>query len=536
MDAAQQYEDVPYPDFVHPRTNPDSIAAMARLHGVETAPPAHSRILELGCGQGGNLISLAVLYPDSHCVGIDLSAGHIASGKSNTAKLGLKNIRLHAGDLTKFPAGFPADIAKPSGENRFDYILVHGVYSWVPEQVRKEILRICRDHLSDSGIAFISYNTYPGWHAKGMVREILRHHASVSSQSRPSLQSITDGKQFLEEVANSVPETTSYGKMLREELRSISQSHEAYLFHEQFETINEPRYFHQFVDEVSEMDLQYVCESSLTFVPSQTEAMKQRISTMGALQREQYLDYVCNRTFRQSLLRRNGKGEKATDNTELSGINQLWFSTDSKCQNSDNQPYTAADLANPETELRVVNNRGTNVTIKTPTTQAALLHLASVRPAAVSFQSLWDHASRQRNAGADEESARANFGGELIQLIRFEMVRLHSDELPLVTTVSSQPQTSVLARRQAESGSTITSLRHMNVRVDEATRQLIMLCDGTNDRQQIVAGMVRFIIRDGVGLKHQGREITDPNQITELVREKIEPNLRNLGVMGLLVR
>ena len=165
------YDNVLYPSYTHPQTHPDRLATLATLFGLRPAPVATSRMLELACGQGGNLIPLAVSYPDSHCVGVDLSQRQIDSGQAVIEALGLTNIDLRPQSILDFPVD--------SGP--FDYIIAHGVYSWVPEPVRDKILQICRDHLAPQGVAIVSYNTFPGWHQRRMIRDMMLFHETLTS-------------------------------------------------------------------------------------------------------------------------------------------------------------------------------------------------------------------------------------------------------------------------------------------------------------------------------------------------------------------
>jgi len=533
MADVHAYDAVPYPDFVHPRTDPDSIASMARLHGFIAADPRNSRILELGCGQGGNLISLASMYPESRCVGIDLSAGHIASGKSTIDRLGLTNIRLRAGDV----CNFPFDDLDVEGESTFDFILVHGVYSWVPEEVRRHLLRIARNHLSPRGVAFFSYNTYPGWHSKGLVRDMVRYdaenHPEIDGASRAQsspLDAIAEAKRFLADVAQSVPDSTGYGQMLRDEFRSILQSDEGYLFHEQFEAVNQPRYFHEFIDEIHATELRYVCESGLTFLPTQTEAMRRRLAALPMLRREQIIDYLGNRSFRQSLLCRADGDATPAEDPDAAAIESLWMSTEATCVSSP--------------DFRVTNPDGASATLGNRFTQAAMRYLESVHPASVSWEELWKVAGAALDESGPGEAAPSDSSAdqagvvlqaELLQLAHVSMVRFHTGRLPLVSQVSTRPMASPLARWQSGAGEVVTSRRHTAVRLDAPTRHLITLCDGENDHAAITAAMIEFVSRDGVSLQHDGQPVTDPSCVMQLVQEKIGPNLVNLAKMGFLV-
>ena len=145
------------------QTHPDRLATVARLFGLAAAAPGACRVLELGCGDGGNLIPMALQLPRSEFTGIDLAGDAIHEGHVVVSALGLQNITLRQLDLME---------AGPDlGE--FDYIIAHGLYSWVPSEVRERLLRICRVNLAPSGVAYVSYNTYPGFHRREMFREMM---------------------------------------------------------------------------------------------------------------------------------------------------------------------------------------------------------------------------------------------------------------------------------------------------------------------------------------------------------------------------
>ncbi len=528
MNSPESYETVPYPDFVHPRTNPDSIAAMAQLFGAVPPSPHREqcRVLELGCGQGGNLISLASLFPDSQFSGDDLSPGHMAAGQATIAQLGFKNIQLRQGDLSEFPG----DAMGSSRDLTYDYILVHGVYSWVPESVRQHVLRICDDHLSPHGVALISYNTLPGWHAKGMVRELIQFHAA--NHPGEPLQMIREAKRFVADLAESVPESSGYGKLLREQFQGLCQSDESYLFHEQFEAVNEPRYFSQFINEISTASLRFICESSFAFVPSQSPGIQRRLIAMPMVEREQTIDFLCNRTFRQSLICRADSSAPIGESPDSDSITDLFLSTEVSCFDEAGQPLPNTP---PDSEMRITNPDGASATLRSATTKAAILHLSQIRPTSKSFSQIWQHVLTTIPNCEDSNATRTLLREELMQLAQVSMVRFATGPLPLTHIVSAQPKSSPLARWQAARGPVVTSQLHQAIRLDAATREMISLCDGFNDHDAIIDGMLRFVSRDGVSLQHEGAAVTDPDLLRSLVAEKVPANLRNLAEMGFLM-
>src|SRR5262245_39050357 len=152
-DDPYSYDEVPYASHPFAQTHPDRLATIATLFGMRPQAVEQCRVLELGCAAGGNLIPMAVTYPESHFVGVDLSGREIAEGQRAIETLRLKNIQLAQRDIR--------DLGDELG--RFDYVICHGVYSWVSADVRDKILDLCARLLAPQGVAYVSYNTYPGW-------------------------------------------------------------------------------------------------------------------------------------------------------------------------------------------------------------------------------------------------------------------------------------------------------------------------------------------------------------------------------------
>jgi len=173
------YNEVPYPSYTFPQASPDRLATMAAVHGLKAAPPAKCRVLELGCGNGANLMSLAYLFTDSEFVGIDLSPVHINDAQSSSTSLKLANTKFLQMDLMEFDA---------ERFGRFDYIIAHGLYSWVPQVVRERILSIYCTALEPNGIGYISYNTYPGCHVRRIISDIMKFHTAGESDPRSMVE------------------------------------------------------------------------------------------------------------------------------------------------------------------------------------------------------------------------------------------------------------------------------------------------------------------------------------------------------------
>lgn len=163
------YDEVPYESYPYSMSHPYHLMTIGILFGMNPPLPEKARILELGCAAGGNLIPHAVNYPEAKLVGVDFSKVQIAEANATKEGLGLKNIDFHCCSITDIDDSF----------GKFDYIICHGVISWVPEEVRKKIFEVCDKNLTENGIAYVSYNTLPGWNMIRTIRDMMLYHANT---------------------------------------------------------------------------------------------------------------------------------------------------------------------------------------------------------------------------------------------------------------------------------------------------------------------------------------------------------------------
>ena len=283
------YDDVPYPSHPYQATHPDHIYSLARVFKFDAKVPDDSTVLELGCASGGNLIPMAVQIPTAKFIGVDLSSKQIDEGRATIQSLGLKNIQL-------LDINFD-DINESFGQ--FDYILCHGVFSWVPPNAQKRILEICRDRLSPKGVAYISYNAYPGWFMRGMIREMMLHHIKKISDPKQKTTQARALLAFL--VASTEGQTTPYAQCLKEELDLLSKHSDAYLFHDHLEENNHPMFFYEFMEMAKEHGLQFMSETNLSGMitsnlpPKAAEALTkthQRRASSQSVHRLRYQSHV----------------------------------------------------------------------------------------------------------------------------------------------------------------------------------------------------------------------------------------------------
>ena len=148
------------------------MAAAALWAGVEAPDVATARVLEIGCASGGHLIPLAAAWPKARFLGVDISPVQIAAGRDRIARAGLANIALDARSLHEIGAE----------DGAFDYIICHGLLSWVAEPLREALLRVVAERLAPNGVAMVSFNVLPGWRLIQVARDSLLLHARLGKE------------------------------------------------------------------------------------------------------------------------------------------------------------------------------------------------------------------------------------------------------------------------------------------------------------------------------------------------------------------
>lgn len=313
------YDETPYTSNAMAQTAPGHLRAVAHLYGLESAPLATARVLELGCAAGGNLIPFAVAHPDAQVIGIDLSSEQINAGREVAQRLGLHNLDLRALSIT--------DIDDSLG--KFDYIICHSVFSWVPPVVRDAILRVCRDNLAPRGIAFISYNVYPGWKTSDILRDAMQLNSFSATTAAEKLKK---AKEMLGLLQHGLAPNNLMREAISKAAHTLSQQPDHYLFHEYLELINSPCYFLEFIANVQQAGLAYVSDVQPegSFPSNYGQATAAALAAMSSdadrVMREQYLDFAVGRQFRQSVLVHAERADQILERPEASHFSSMFVS------------------------------------------------------------------------------------------------------------------------------------------------------------------------------------------------------------------
>ncbi len=293
-DVRAAYDEAPYESYAHPQSAPGQLAAIAWTFGLDPPDVNDARVLEIGCAAAGNLIPFAATHPLARAVGIDLSGVQIEHGRRQVRALGLDNVELVHSDI--------ADVDLEA-IGQFDFVICHGVYSWVPEHVQEAILTACGQLLSPAGVAYVGYNTYPGWKAREIVRDAMLLSVGDNTAIDEKLRRARSMVDFLQKVAQ--PDSV-LARALNDYQLIAAGAGDYYLLHEELEIFNSPCYFRDFVDRARAHGLDYLAEAkpeysfASNYGPTVVDHLLDYADDQILL--EQQLDFVVNRHFRQTLL------------------------------------------------------------------------------------------------------------------------------------------------------------------------------------------------------------------------------------------
>ncbi len=463
---ANPYDAVPYPSYAFARSNPDELAMIARLFGLTPPDPRTARVLELGCAAGGNLLPVAARHPDCEVVGVDLGARQIATAREDARALGLRNARFEVRDL--------ADGLSDLGD--FDYIVCHGVFSWVPRGVQEAIFRIVGSQLRAHGVAFISYNTHPGWQLHGAVRDVMM--VAAEGEAEP-LRRVAAGRSLLAFLARAVPpDQAAYHRVLNQ-LDDALQGHtDAYVLHEFLEEVNDPTPFEDFIHRAAAHGLNYLGEAGLTpmldqYYAPQTHARLRELCR-DIVELEQTLDFLRGRTFRQTLLVQGGaRLQRDLTRVSLDGL----FAT------------SRAKVEPAEEGGTRVQREHVDVILGDPLTAELLTRLAASWPETLDVTALLDTlvADAVTAHAVDPDEARRALTTSLLTATTLGLAELHVVPPPTVRDPGERPCVWAYTRFRATRSNRTTSPRHESLDADGLDLRLLGLLDGTRTRADVLA-------------------------------------------------
>ncbi len=457
-----------YPNRAHEATHCDRLGMRARLFGVTAAPADKCRVLELGCAGGANLVGMALDLPNSEFVGVDVSPDEVKTGRALAEAVGVKNVKLSVKDVM--------EVSRADGE--FDFIVAHGLYSWVSAAAQAKILDVFGDLLAPNGVAYVSYNALPGFYTREKARALMRFHtADISDPKKKVEQSLAS----LKWLSDSIGEVTTYGKDMAAELTLLRASNEGYIFHEHLVEHVSASWFHELAASAKTRGLQFLAEAEQTATPPEALPPTARdviAKVADRVRAEQYTDFIVDRRFRQTLFCR---AEQKVERSLHVGVVESSY-VSAAC-GIDGDPMDLTDAA-----VTFTSASGAKAQLAQPHLKLALGLLAARSPEPMKLDALVE-ATRARvasspRAGAIEEPPQlsSEIAGALTRLSAYGFVKLRGFAPKVTSTPSERPVARALARVQAKDDTIATSVWHDPVPLSVLERAVVPLLDGTRDR------------------------------------------------------
>jgi trans-aconitate methyltransferase len=480
--AAGEGGSLRYPSMPIAYSQPARLAALGMLFGLEPPAAKRARVLELGCAGGGNIIPLAARFPDARFAGVDLCPQHVEDGRRRIAALGLRNIEIRQGDLAQY---------RPAA-GAYDYVVCHGVFSWVPKPVQDSILAICADALAPGGMAAVSYNVLPGWHLRRTVRDICLRYGG---REGPPHERVARARTALRRIADASSAADAYGSLLRTEAARLERMPAAYILGEFLAADNEPCTVGDFMERADRHGLAYLCEADLS---GPWEPAPDGADDAGArVEREQLIDFRTGRPFRRSVLVRRDAAPAPSRVPQAGRLGRLHLA-------SGLRPDPDAGNAAPAVFR---DGSGRTVEVRDAALRSVLVDLAAAFPATRSLADLLPQAP----AGGDRASAEARLAGALLKLLARGHLDVSAQPLRVGTGRSAHPRVWPVARAEAALGQPwLTSLRHDAVPLDPVLRLLVPRLDGRHglpDLERLLAAAVRT---GGIGRPNASAEAAVP--------------------------
>lgn len=503
---ASDYDSVPYFSIPRQDLHPARIGAIARLCGLDSALAATARVLEVGCASGGHLIPLAAMFPDARFLGVDISPVQIADGRQRIERLGLHNIELSARSFTDLAAT----------ETGFDYILCHGVYSWIPQELREALMEVCARSLAPNGVAVVSYNVLPGGHALQMIRDSVLQHAGGE---RSHAEKIAATRRLFALMSKHAPEDKNYGRVWRELVGLLEPLPDAYLLHELFEEHNVPLTFTQFMEGARRHGLAYLADAMFAAnivdnAGGERGDVIRDLAGSDLLEQEKYFDLFTGRAFRSSLLYRDGDAASADRSFPLARFEDLHFIAPLKFKVS----------RGPEGAWMASDGEGEQVPIDDDDVADALALLAARLPCSSRLSDL---------VSKDGETKALRV--VLRRLACTGLLIPATEPVRCATRIDVSPRAWPVAASDAAAGMQMTAtLRHATFEISPLARVLLPLLDGTRDRSALAEVLLQVASSGGASVTEGGKPVTDRARILEFCHRTVDRELETYSSVGLL--
>jgi len=523
------YDQLPYPSYVFRQTHPNSLATLAALFGMKPSPIQTCRVLEIGCGTGFNLIAMAQHYPQANFVGVDLSKHHIEAAKENIIQTGLKNVQFFHKNIM--------DVDREFGT--FDYIIAHGVYSWIPPVVQDKLLQICHDNLSPNGVAYISYNAYPGCYPRDMIRNMMMYHVKNITNVD---EKFTQLGKFLSLLLGATGQRNdAYSQTLQSVSNLINRKNKSYVYHDYLEDNNRPCFFHEFVERAKQHQLQYLAEAEITGTRHiyASNLTKQLGNELTAVEQEQYMDFIENRAFRSTLLCHNYVCLER--NLVPKAIRQFYLRAAIKAESPE------VDLSEGKDEsFTNISDQSVVLNHISSLCKAAAVELSVTYPHQLTYDELLKR-SYQRLVNAKvikkvpksiSEQEHRKIGDFLLHYYLLGRIEGRLQPWQVTTTVGKYPCLSPLTRLQIKQGSDVCNSWYEAYILESMNPLAVYLApylDGLHNKEALVEKVLQAVNSGKLAIATENVSIAEPEKLYQFTLDSVDTMLTGLAIGGYFI-
>ncbi len=528
QDVGAPYDEVPYGGLAIPRTHPDQLALRARLKGIDAPSTETCRVLELGCAEAVNLAAMAFHLPRSQFLGIDASDHEIEIGLESRARLGLDNLELRRAEFL--------ELGDELGS--FDYIICHGVLSWVDEPTQQKIFDICRDHLTPLGVAYLSYNCAAGWALKSQVRRAMLRRVRDTDSTPEKIRRV---REIMSLLTESPLRETSHGAILANQLSAAASHRDEYLLHEYLAAFNRPFHFREIVELAEERDLAFLVEvERSTSVMEAERKVRAELAERfdDPIEIEELADLMLFRTFRSTLFCHREALESAIAPADATRALMVGATLAGNFRAQSERPSLE-----PAVDEAFETGEGTTFAISQPHIKAALIELGKAWPRGLSLEELEERAFFllavrrviEPGGGISNEELSV-FRAQLFELFEFGQLDLRVREPSLCLSVSATPKVSALTGLEATQNSIATTPLHSSIFLNSFARLLMRYLDGTNDMNDLVSRMREHVDAGDISASIDDGTPIDGDKLEEDLPAIITHTLDVLAHSALLVK
>lgn len=540
---SEYYDSLPYESYSFPYSHPARLSAVAHLFSLATPRNKKFRVLELGAASGGNLIPLAMYYPDVELVGIDYSTVQVEQGQKLIQSLGLEDrVQLLCQSIT--------DIDKDLG--KFDYIVSHGVYSWVPTEVQDAIISTIQNHLKPKGVAYVSYNVYPGWKRLEIIRDMMLYHTRDMNENKAQ-ERMAQGRAIVDFIRNMSHEKSGIRQMIDAPWDSLRNKADSYLGHEFLEPVNQPCYFLDFSEKLNAHKLAYLAdaEPSLSFIQDMPEdKVKELIaaSRNNQVMLEQYLDFIYFRQFRKSLIVHQSATASIQRKINAEVFDALQYSVNSCVEEqitpSNNSTETQDSTTSVNQSLgtptlapegrRFIFNQSQPVTTHNDADYALLKSISELAPRVFNKAAVLDLASKKSN----DSQLGLRLNNLLNRLTLSGYIEIW-DQLPTKAPtfdIEEQPFMPEVMRRYYQETGHLSNYRHGTSGLNIIQKEIIHLLDGEHNQEQLQAHLRQAYDAERIRLLDQDNQALTKDKVDASLATHLRQALELFKLNGLLYK